>query len=79
MRSVTIVHRHLRATSLSLSLCTLAAGLLLAGTPSIAGPGPGAAPAARAEAPELRIRTVVRGLEHPWDVQQASGGRIVVS
>jgi glucose/arabinose dehydrogenase len=79
MRSVTIVHRHLRATSLSLSLCTLAAGLLLAGPPSIAGPGPGAAPAARAEAPTLRIRTVARGLEHPWDVQQASGGRIVVS
>jgi glucose/arabinose dehydrogenase len=80
---VTVVHRHLRVTSLSLSLCALAAGLLLAVPPSAAdptdGPGPGAAPAARAQAPALRVRTVVRGLEHPWDIQQAPGGRIVVS
>jgi glucose/arabinose dehydrogenase len=79
MRSVTRVHRHLRATSLSFCLCALAAGLLTAGLPSVADPGPAAAPAARAEAPTLRVRTVARGLEHPWDVQQAPGGRIVVS
>ena len=29
--------------------------------------------------PVLRVRTVARGLEHPWDVQQAPGGRLVVS
>jgi glucose/arabinose dehydrogenase len=79
MRSVTTVHRHLRATSLTLSLCALAAGLLTAGPPSSADPGPGAAPVARAEAPALRVRTLARGLEHAWDVQQAPGGRIVVS
>ena len=79
MRSVTRVHRHLRTTSLSLSLCALAAGLLTAGPPSIADTGLAATPAARAEAPALRVRTVVRGLAHPWDVQQAPGGRLVVS
>ena len=79
MRSVTRVHLHLRTTTLSLSVCALAAGLLTAGPPSIADPGPGATPATRAEAPALRVRTVGRGLEHPWDVQQASGGRLVVS
>lgn len=79
MRSVTRVHHHLRTTTLSLSLCALAAGLLTAGPPSSADPGLAATPAARAEAPALRVRTVVRGLEHPWDVQQAAGGRLVVS
>ncbi len=82
MNSVALVLRHLRVTSLSLSLCALAAGLLTAGPPSLAAPGPTAASAAseaRAEAPALRVRTVARGLEHPWDVQQAPGGRIVVS
>lgn len=29
--------------------------------------------------PRLRVRTVVRGLQHPWDVQQAPGGRLLVS
>lgn len=79
MRSVTRVHLHLRTTTLSLSVCALAAGLLTAGPPSIADPGLAATPATRAEAPALRVRTVGRGLEHPWDVQQASGGRLVVS
>ena len=32
-----------------------------------------------ARAPRLRVRTVVRRLEHPWDVQQAPGGRLLVS
>jgi glucose/arabinose dehydrogenase len=36
-------------------------------------------PAPRAAAPALRVRTVVRGLDNPWDVQQAPGGRLVVS
>jgi glucose/arabinose dehydrogenase len=35
--------------------------------------------AARAAAPALQVRTVARGLEHPWDVQQGPGGRLVVS
>lgn len=30
-------------------------------------------------APRLRVRTVARGLEHPWDVQMAPGGRLVVT
>ena len=38
-----------------------------------------AADAPRAAAPALQVRTVARGLEHPWDVQQAPGGRLVVS
>ncbi len=38
-----------------------------------------AADAARAAAPVLRVRTVARGLDHPWDVQQAPGGRLIVS
>ena len=40
-----------------------------------------AAPAGteRIAAPALEIRTVARALEHPWDVQQAPGGRLVVS
>ena len=32
-----------------------------------------------AAAPALQVRTVARGLEHPWDVQQGPGGRLVVS
>lgn len=39
-----------------------------------------AVPAAAERAvPRLRVRTVVRGLQHPWDVQQAAGGRLLVS
>ena len=33
----------------------------------------------RLAAPALKVRTVVRDLENPWDVQQAPGGRLVVS
>ncbi len=29
--------------------------------------------------PKLRVRTVARRLEHPWDVQEAPGGRLLVS
>jgi len=36
-------------------------------------------PTERAAAPALKVRTVARGLEHAWDVQQAPGGRLVVS
>jgi glucose/arabinose dehydrogenase len=32
-----------------------------------------------ASAPALKVRTVVRGLEHPWDVQEAPGGRLLVT
>ncbi len=35
--------------------------------------------AAHARVPALRVRTVVRRLDHPWDVQQAPGGRLLVS
>lgn len=37
-----------------------------------------AAPAA-AQTPDFEVRTVARGLDHPWDVQQAPGGRLVVT
>ena len=32
-----------------------------------------------AAAPRLQVRTVVRGLEHSWDVQEAPGGRLLVT
>jgi aldose sugar dehydrogenase len=54
---------------------TLALGPLAAG-PTAAAP---AAEPARLAAPALKVRTVARGLEHPWDVQQAPGGRLVVT
>lgn len=71
----------LRTTSLSLALSALATGLLTGLPPSAAGPAasPGAPSESRTSAPALKVRTVARGLEHPWDVQQAPGGRIVVS
>ncbi len=43
---------------------------------------PAAAPSGverSAAAPALKVRTVARGLDHPWDVQQGPGGRLVVS
>ena len=58
-------------TSLVL-LTTLALAPRTAATAAPAEPVRGAAPA-------LEVRTVARGLEHPWDVQQASAGRLVVS
>jgi aldose sugar dehydrogenase len=38
-----------------------------------------AAPATRADAPRLRVRTVVGGLAIPWDVQPVGGGRLLVT
>jgi glucose/arabinose dehydrogenase len=69
------VRPSLRTTSLSLSLAALAGSLLAGLPPSVAGP----ADRATAQAPGLRVRTVATGLDHPWDVQQAPGGRLVVS
>ncbi len=37
------------------------------------------APAPRAAAPGLRVRTVVGGLANPWDVQPIGGGRLLVT
>ncbi len=65
----------------------LRTSLVLATTLALAplgAPGaPAAAPAAtesqRAAAPALKVRTVAGRLQHAWDVQQAPGGRLVVS
>ncbi|CAM3700306.1 PQQ-dependent sugar dehydrogenase [Nocardioides zeicaulis] len=79
------MRHHLRTTSLSLALAALVAGLLTGLSPSTAGTHPaadrGAGPAAdrAAQVPRLRVRTVVRRLQHPWDVQQAPGGRLLVT
>ena len=62
----------------SLALVTILGVLALA--PVTAAPA-AVAPSTseRSAAPALKVRTVARGLEHAWDVQQASGGRLVVS
>ena len=58
----------------------LATALAIAAPAGARAPSPtDAADAARAAAPALQVRTVLRGLDHPWDVQQAPGGRLVVS
>ena len=85
MRSVTGVHR----LSIVSSSRTLVAAVVLAVTaplgtltPDVVSSSAAAAPdpdARRAQVPALRVRTVVRRLQHPWDVQQAPGGRLVVS
>ena len=49
------------------------------GVPSAPAAAPSADGSHRAAAPSLKVRTVIRGLDHPWDVQQAPGGRLVVS
>ena len=71
----------LRTTSLSVSAAALAGALLVGLPPSIAEPAhsPSIGQVVDQRAPSLRIRTVARGLEHPWDVQQAPGGRLVVT
>lgn len=76
--------RHsLRTTRLPLSLATvlatgaLAGGLLTGPPPSVAAVD--VAGHQEARAPQLQVRTVARGLRTPWDVQQATGGRLVVS
>ncbi|MBC2935051.1 sorbosone dehydrogenase family protein [Nocardioides sp. zg-1228] len=69
----------LRSTrwSLSVALAALVAGLVTLPPPAT-GAGERAAPRDE-RAPQLRVRTVVRGLQHPWDVQQGPGGRLLVS
>ena len=75
----------LRTTSGSRSRAALAGGLLAGRPPSAADVRPHPARVAqptveRADrAPALKVRAVARGLQHPWDVQQAPGGRLVVS
>jgi glucose/arabinose dehydrogenase len=73
------VRQSLRSTRLSLyvAVVALAGGLLTGAPPSLAA---GDAVGRReVKAPQLRVRTVARGLQHAWDVQQAGGGRLVVS
>ncbi|RYC03848.1 PQQ-dependent sugar dehydrogenase [Nocardioides zhouii] len=60
--------------------------LVLATALALAAPAGAHAPSAtvtvdtpRAAAPTLQVRTVVRGLANPWDVQEGPGGRLVVS
>ncbi len=62
----------------SLALAT-ALALTPLGVPGAPAAAPSSATESRAAAPGLKVRTVVRGLEHPWDVQQAPGGRLIVS
>lgn len=64
---------HLR-TTLALTASLLTA---LALVPAQASAPPGTD--SRAAAPDLRIRTVARGLQTTWDVQQAPGGRLLVT
>ena len=54
--------------------------------PAGAGRPAGSEPAAQqpgdpssGQVPVLRVRTVARGLQHPWDVQEGPGGRLLVS
>ena len=59
---------------------TIAAALAL--TPigqAVSAPAPERLVATSAAAPRLEVRTVVRGLEHPWDVQEGTGGRLLVT
>ncbi|MCF6379192.1 PQQ-dependent sugar dehydrogenase [Nocardioides KLBMP 9356] len=69
-----------RSHAVALS-AALVAGLLVGLSPSVAGPAhsPSIGQVFDQRAPALRIRTVARRLQHPWDVQQAPGGRLVVS
>jgi glucose/arabinose dehydrogenase len=71
----------LRTTSLSLAVAALAGSLLAGLPPSAADPRSTAPQAVRpsVQVPALKVRAIARGLEHPWDVQQAPGGRLVVS
>ncbi|MBD3914902.1 PQQ-dependent sugar dehydrogenase [Nocardioides hwasunensis] len=71
---------------MSIAVLALTGGLLTGLSPSVAVPAePSAhqvtAPAVdrAARAPRLKVRAVARGLANPWDVQQAPGGRLLVS
>ena len=68
--------------TLAALLTSLALPLVAAPAPSTAAPPVEATagePRERAALPSLRVRTVVRGLANTWDVQQAPGGRLLVS
>lgn len=73
------MRQSLRSTRLSLyvAVVALAGGLLTGAPPSLADGD--VAGHRQVKAPQLRVRTVARGLQHAWDVQQAGGGRLVVS
>lgn len=62
------------ALAVTAPLGTLSSGVV----PPSAATAP-TADAPRAQVPALRVRTVARRLQHPWDVQQAPGGRLLVS
>ncbi|MDN4174011.1 PQQ-dependent sugar dehydrogenase [Nocardioides sp. SOB77] len=59
-------------SSLLLSLAPAPAGALVEDGPPVV------APAGR-DVPELRVRTVVSGLDKPWDVKPIPGGRMLVT
>ncbi|MBC9735264.1 PQQ-dependent sugar dehydrogenase [Nocardioides marmotae] len=62
-------------SSMVLALVPAPAGALAQeGPPAVAAP---AAPSAKA--PALRVRTVVAGLDKPWDVKPITGGRLLVT
>ena len=78
--SVVEVRPSRRSTPLALTVAALAVALLAPLPPSDADPAPArGAVSSERQAPQFRVRTVARGLEHPWDVQQAPGGRLIVS
>jgi len=62
--------------SLFVAVSALAGGLLGGPPSSVAADDAGAR---EPRAPQLRVRTAAHGLKHAWDVQQATGGRLVVS
>ena len=67
------------ARLLRTSLVLVSALALAPPAVAVPAPAPASAESARVAAPGLKIRIVARDLEHPWDVQQAPGGRLVVS
>ncbi len=65
-----------------LVLSALLSGVLTLGAAaSVAHAAPAAGPAAssKTSTPKLRVRTVVRGLENPWDVQSLGNGALLVT
>ena len=75
---------HLRSSLLTVLVSTVTVAGSLALGPAVAGTAPGdvRTPSAGADASAragFRVRTVVRGLANPWDVQEAPGGRLIVS
>ena len=79
MRSVAPVRTLPR--SLAVLICSVAVSVGTASAPAAGGPAPDlpASATERAALPDLRVRTVADDLVHAWDVQQATGGRLVVS